>query len=293
MQRHRPTTDKNYLSVWRNFNQFIIALDRIPESWEERISTYCTFLVKVCELKSATVKSYVSAIKSMLLAIDYTCDHDKILLNTLTDVSRNENDAAPNCLPIRKNLLEQILFEIERKFSDENPQPYLELLFQTVFMFLYYGLLRISEITDTGAGHALKAKDVHFADSKEKILLVLHSSKTHSLNNRPQKIKISATASTARLFSGTKHFCPFDVTCRYLTIRGNYYFTDEEQFFILPDRSPLLPGMVRRQLKETIMQLGLNHRFYDTHSFRSGRASDLRKIGCPVDTHQRSWQMVI
>ena len=234
-------------------------------------------------MKSGTVKSYVSAIKHMLTAVDYKCDDEKILLNALIGVCKNENDTAPNRLPIQRSLLEQILFEVERKYSVEHQQPYLECLFKTVFIFMYYGLLRISEVAQTIAKHALKAKDVHFADHKEKILLVLHSSKTHGKESRPQKIKISATVNTYSIWSKHKHFCPFEITCNFIKVRGKEYYSDDELFFILGDRSPLTADLVRRELKHAIRSLGLNADLYDTHSFRGGRATDLKKMGCPVD----------
>ena len=284
ISKHRETTNDNYLCVWRNFNKFIITLDRIPETWEERIALYCTFLVEICKLKSSTIKSYVAGIKSMLKAIDYTCDHDKLLLKALTLTCQSRNDVAADRLPIQKNLMEQILFEVERYYTDEDNQPYLELLYKTMIIFLYYGLLRISEITCTKAGHALKAKDVHFAENKSKILLVLHSSKTHGKNARPQTIKIAPTANTFRLWSNNNHFCPFQITQDYRNTRGIEYYSDDEQFFIFQDRSPVNPEAVRRVLKRAIAEIGLNQDLYDTHSFRSGRATDLKRLGCPVDT---------
>ena len=181
----------------------------------------------------------------MLKAIDYTCDHEKLLLNALTLTCRSKNDVSTDRLPINRNLMEQILFEIERYYTDDDNQPFLELLFKTAIIFLYYGLLRISEITSTKAGHALKAKDVHFAQNKDKILLVLHSSKTHGKNSRPQKIKIAATANTFKLWQNNKHFCPFEITCDFIRARGDEYFSDDEQFFIFQDRTPVHPQAVR------------------------------------------------
>ena len=272
------------MGVWRNFNKFVIALDRIPDTWEERITLYCAFLIEICHLKSTTVRSYVAGIKCMLQAIDYMCDHEKLLLTALTLTCKSKNDVSMDRLPIQRTLMEQVLFEIERYYTDEDNQPYLELLYKTIIIFLYYGLFRIGELTHTKAGHALKAKDVHFAQNKDKILLVLHSSKTHGRDVRPQKIKIAATANTFKIWNKDKHFCPFEITCEFLKIRGEDYYSDDEQFFIFPDRSVVQPDAVRRVLKRALSQMGLNQDNYDTHSFRRGRATDLKKLGCPVDT---------
>ena len=60
----------------------------------------------------------------MLQAVDYTCDHDKILLDALTKVCKDKNDRACDRLPIKRSLLEQILFETERRYSEVEQQPY-------------------------------------------------------------------------------------------------------------------------------------------------------------------------
>ena len=283
-RNNRQTTNDTYMGVWRNFNNFIIALDRIPDTWEEKISVYYAFLIEICGLQSSTIRSYVSGIKKVLRAINYVCDDEKILLAAITGTCKRENDTAPNRLPIQKNLMEQILFEIERKYSLELAQPYLELLYKTAIIFLYYGLLRISEICHTKAGHALKAKDVHFAENKQKILLVLHSSKTHGREARPQKIKISATLNTLKIWRNRKHFCPFEVTCEFLKARGQEYYSQEEHFFVFADRSPLTADTLRKIIKQAINKIGLDANLYDTHSFRIGRATDLQRMKCPVDT---------
>ena len=82
-----------------------------------------------------------------------------------------------------------ILFETQRIFHAKN-QPYLDLLYKTIFSICYYGLMHIGEVTHSQ--HVLKAKDVHLAKNKDKLLLVLYSSKTHDEGSRPQKIKITS-----------------------------------------------------------------------------------------------------
>ena len=44
----------------------------------------------------------------------------------------------------------------------------------------------------TGSDHAVRATDLHIAVNKKKMMLVLHTSKTHGLGDKPQKIKIQA-----------------------------------------------------------------------------------------------------
>ena len=282
--RHRKdTTLDNYIGVWRKFNKFIIAVDNVPDTWEEKISLYCGFLVEICGLQSATIKSYVSAIKYILRSIDYFCDDQKILLSTFVGICKEHNDHLMNRMAIKRGLMEQILFQIERKFAEDDQQPYLEKLYKTVFIFMYYGMLRIGEVAHAKGGHTLKAKDVHLGINKNKILIILRSSKTHGKRSRPQEIRISATANTHIILSPDKHFCPFQVTQEYKEIRGDY-FEDSDQFFVFQDQSPLRDKHVRSILKSAIRGINLDPNNYDTHSFRIGRATDLKKMGCPVET---------
>ena len=77
---------------------------------------------------------------------------------------------------------------MNKYFSFKN-QYFLEVLYKPLFAFSYYGMMRIGEVT--ASQHVSKAKDVHIASNKDKILLFLYSSTTHDKANRPQKIKIT------------------------------------------------------------------------------------------------------
>ena len=121
-----------------------------------------------------------------------------------------------------------ILFELERKFRINN-QVYLEILYKAIFILSYYGMMRIGEVTLSP--HVLKACNVHMVKNKDKLLLILYSSKTHGLRHRPQKIKITLNRTESSGAYIHQHFCPFVILCQFIQIRGNYV-SDEEQFFL-------------------------------------------------------------
>ena len=54
---------------------------------------------------------------------------------------------------------------------------------------MYYGLMRVGEVSQ--GDHPVKARDIHAATNKDKILVILRSSKTHGKSTYPQKIKIT------------------------------------------------------------------------------------------------------
>ena len=183
---NRDSTTNNYLTVWRQFNKFIISLDYKPPSWEERAALFLAFKIEVDGLKSTSVKSYLSAIKKLLIDDGYDWNNSKILLGSLTKACRLVNDRVHTRLPIQCSLLEMILFEIQRKFTNDG-QMYLKSLYMALFTLSYYGLMRVGEVMLSD--HVVKVANVHCATNKDKILVILYTSKTHNRGMRPQKIK--------------------------------------------------------------------------------------------------------
>ena len=212
-------------------------------------------------MKSMTAKTYLSAwrgFNKFLLCLDYKPEHWE--------------------LPAHINLLEILTFEFERMFKTQH---YLEILYKTIFLIGYYGLLRIGEMTMSP--HTLKAKNVHIGVNKDKILLILYSSKTHGANNFPQKIKIQANVNCYYNTFKKKHFfCPFEVTCTFIWIRGGYK-EENENFFIFHDQSPVCHHHFQKVMKDLIRRCNLEESLYGTHSLRIGRCSDLIRYGFPID----------
>ena len=199
----RSSTIDNYMSIWRQFNKFLLRLDNKEkiDTWEKRLIIYGTYLVEQ-GTQSQTIKSYFSAIKFVLKTDGYEWNDNAAMLHVITRSCALLNDRVKIRLPIRVQLLEQILFEVQRSFAS---QPYLERMYLAIFSIAYYGMMRIGEIAKMKSPHFVKAKDVHIAQNKNKILLRLHTSKTHGRISKPQEIKITQvqTAQTKRFF------CPF------------------------------------------------------------------------------------
>ena len=198
----------------------------------------------------------------------YEWSDNRIYLGTLTRACRIKNDCVHTRLPIHCGLLEILLFEILRIYKN---QPYLELLYKTIFVLSYYGLFRIGELTLSD--HTVKAKDVHIAENKDKMMFVLYSSKTHGRNNWPQQIRITANRSESS-WQRNRYFCPFRLSREYLAVRGNYA-NDTDPFFIFRNSSLVKPNQVHNVLHKAIKAVNLDPSFYNCHSFRIGRASNM------------------
>ena len=44
-EQNRSSTQANYYSIWKKFNQFFIQLDVKPNSWEERLILFVGYLI--------------------------------------------------------------------------------------------------------------------------------------------------------------------------------------------------------------------------------------------------------
>ena len=276
--QHRNSTTKNYHSIWRQFNDFVIRLDEPSRTWEERMALYGTYLVAK-GVQLATLKSYKSAIKNILVTDGYPWNDDKVMLSILVKACRIKNDILTLRRPIRLLLLEILLFEMECLFGGNQPQPYLEALYKCMFSLAYYGLMRVGELT--WSPHVVKAKDIHVARNKNKMLIVLYSSKTHGKESAPQEIKISESLVGSNRVR-TRNFCPFQVTRDYMAYRG-HYLHDVDLFFIFKDRTPVRPNNMRNTLHKLILGVDLDPMWYNTHSMRATHCSDLYDAGYDLE----------
>ena len=169
--------------------------------------------------------------------------------------------------PSKKGLLEILLFELERIYDK---QLFLETLYKAILSLGYYGLMRIGELVS--GSHPVKAKDIHIALNKNKILIYLHSSKTHGKESLPQEIKIKATSEDGH--KRNCFFCPFTLLRNYLKLRGEY-FELEEPFFVHSNKTPVTPSQLRAVLKQLLENVNLDPSLYGVHSLRIGRCSDM------------------
>ena len=80
--RHWESMKRNYIGIWRHFNEFFIRLDIKPISWEDRLNSFVAHLINK-NRKSSTIKSYISAIKAVLVDGDIELNEDTYLLNSL------------------------------------------------------------------------------------------------------------------------------------------------------------------------------------------------------------------
>ena len=256
-----------------------MRLDVKPRNWEDRLVLFAGHLAGE-KRQSSTIRSYISAIKAILVDEKVEINENKCLLNAITRGCRLTSDRVVVRLPIHKQLLHILLIKLTTMFDQ---QPYLSKLYKAMFAIAYYGLFRIGEIANRS--HPILAKDVHLASNKKKLMIILHTSKTHWKNNKPQIIKISAVSMKKNTGQVTdKEFCPYQLLRSYIDIRESSYKTNNEPFFIFRDRSGVSPILFRKILKQTLMKNNITAEAFSGHIFRIGWASDLMIMGVPIET---------
>ena len=253
VQHYRNSTKQNYYCVWHTFNEFFIKLDVKPPSWEERLILFVAYLADQKQRKSTTIRSYISAIKSVLLDDGVVLNENKYLLTSLTKACKLRNDKVTTRLPIQKGTLNLIVKNLHHIFSG---QPFLEALYKALFSTAYFGLFRVGELTS--GSHPILAKDVHIGINKNKMLFVLHSSKTHGKDSKPQIVMITQEALSKSSFQNlfyprvqpvsryaSLQFCPYELLHEYLAWHGGFTSLTEP-FFIFRDRTPVSPNNMRK-----------------------------------------------
>ena len=183
-----------------NKTKLLLSMEKLqqifyPARWETRTlggstCALCGYLIHCRKVKSQTVKSYVSALKNVLMDIGQEINEDKFILSSLTKACTLQNDQVWTRLPIQHKLLGELVKFMQDHFLMAG-QFYLATLYSTLFVTSYYGLFHILELTITPSNHAVWVADVHIGKNKPKFMFVLRSSKTHNQGNKPQIIKIS------------------------------------------------------------------------------------------------------
>ena len=220
------------------------------------------------------------AIKAILENIGVRLSVDTYLLNSLTKACKLQNDSIRIRLPIHKQLLHVILNQIIKTYQG---QIYLKRLYLALLSTAYYSMFRVGEITK--GTHVVLASDVHIGVNKKKILFLLRSSKMHGKHTKPQVVKITATASRQKSLTSSKEsdkFCPFAILWNYVNIHKGFT-SNQEQFFVFHDRSPVTPQNFNKVLKYTLKSVGIDYRLYSSHCFRGGRSKDLLEMGVSID----------
>lgn len=218
-----------YRRRWIAFNKFLQQFDYIPNTWEERLHIYAAHLIDN-KKQSSTVRTYLTAIKQILKLADIDIREDKYLLTSLIKACKLKNDRLFIGMPIQRSLLKALISKTHQYYYLKKGQIYLATMLKAMFSMAYFGLMRVSEFTE--GEHAVKAPDVCFAKNKEKIVITLYSSKTHSVADKPQHISIEGQPDMGEM-------CPVKLISDYVKLRGAIAINEHDCFFVYQDNVPV------------------------------------------------------
>ena len=149
LEQHKPTTCHTYHDVWVNLNDFLIKLDKRPDSWDDRLALFMAELREENK-PGTTVSSYVLAVRVVLKSNGIEMKENIILLSLLIRSCKVNNKSETSLrLMTQRALLNLMIDKIEHRFISECNQNYLSKLHMAILVTNYYGLLRIGEMTLT------------------------------------------------------------------------------------------------------------------------------------------------
>ena len=231
-------------------------------STQQALSLYVCYLIK-SGLAVSTVKTYLSAI-SFMHKISYmedpTASKKLNILCRGASKHKLQQSTAVSRLPITTPIL-TILIKI-LQFATTSRYDFT--LYKALFITCYFACLRASEVVATKTPeHALTSNDIVF--HKDKVVITFRTFK-HSKGTHPKYVLQENRGSC---------LCPVKALRLYGKIRPNV----DGQYFVFPAGTPVSRAHLSETLRLCARYANLDHRRFNTHSFRIGRATELHSLG--------------
>ncbi len=261
------STREAYSRAWRSFTQFLSNLDEHNLCWEEKLVMFFTHLSELGRAAS-TIRTYMAGVRAHLKMENVMLNENHYLLKLMYKGTAKA-DVARLRLPITKDMLPPLLRRVPLVVKGE-----FEInLFQAIFATAYQGAFRIGELA--GSEHAVKAKNLISSLSSDKVRIILHSSKTSKPGNLPEVVAFEPQPDN--------EFCPCKLLNSFSRRRYNaspFWRDQPNKFFVHANAKAVTEDECLHILRSTLALMhGVENKEYGTHSFRSGRASDLFREG--------------
>lgn len=256
---------QQYTKSWNAFVQFCettLSTQYLPAS-PLTVSLYVTHLHK--QLKHSSIRSVLSAIAFHHKLHNLT-DPTKSFITQKLLHSYSKTDLPP---PIREPITEDILLQLTHALKSSTFQSYDKRLYSSLFSVMYHAALRVSEVCPMPSSkHTLTRQQLTLVNyHNSQCLKISFTSYKHS-STAPQPILLHPTHTST---------CPVHTYSKYITRRPQA--KSHYPAFCHYDGQPITRTHLLHTLHTLIKSTGLNHRSYNTHSFRIGRATDLALQG--------------
>ena len=210
-------------------------------------------------LSASSIKNYLSAISFVHKINDYPDPTKPFKVKKVMDALKNLGGPIRKRLPITSHILKKMIAALPTVIKKE----YDHKLFRCIFSLMYHASLRISEIANTKkCQHAILNQNIRLKKDSLKVKLVSYK---HS-KNQSSKISIQATKNL---------ICPVAAFSQFKKVRDS----SPGVFFKKANGIPITRAQVSTKLKQILNSIQYNEKNFNTHSFRSGRITDLHKAG--------------
>lgn len=265
----RPSSQGMYHSIWTNFLRFLSEFKNLPAKWEDKMVMYAAHLGNEGDT-GQTVSSYMSALRYKLRKDGVDIPDKNFEIASIIRTCKLKNSKVHYRCGISKIMLKDIIKALQSMFQDKG-QDYLFHFYRAIFLTAYYGMFRIGELADSP--HSLKSEDVKMSSNKNKFLLILRSSKTHSKGDFPHTVSVPQVVDVEE---DDDLYNPFKAIRDYRLRRPAGH-----NFFLFQDGTPIKTYQLRKVFNQAIAKANLDREILDFHSFRVGRASDLLASAVP------------
>lgn len=265
-----PKTHEVYKQGIVAFSQFRQKFN-IQPCWPIPVSDILYFIshLALLNLSYSTVNCYISGISFFSKLNDFEDLTQKFIVKKmLQGLKRSRHHKRDIRMPITKDMLIKIVQILPSVCSSR----YEAALFTAAYSVAFFGLFRVSELTFDPqlyvSRHCLSFENV--VAGKDSLHIFLSSSKTDQLG-------VGTTIKLQQQSPQT--ICPVKSCLAYLKSRP----PASGPFFCHLDGTPLSRYQFAAVLKKAIASLGIPAKFYQTHSFRIGSATDLSLAGFSDD----------
>ena len=188
----------------------------------------------------------------------------KKMLEGCKRLGKRQDLRAPVTMKILKSICDRLPFVCYNEYE--------ALMFRTVYLIAYYGLMRIGEIVFTSvfqSDRPLQVTDISFR-GKTVVQITIRVAKNNQ-KGQPIYLRIPCMPGNT--------LCPVCCLQNYLTVRQQ----QPGQLFIHSNGKPLTRSQFTAVLAKSVQGTIYRSRHIRSHSFRIGRASDLASLGVDVE----------
>ena len=262
-----PKTRISYKRQWTEFKKFAQLSNQAALPATSNL--IAAFIIKLSQkLSPNTIRTYLAAIAFYHKLIN---ENNPCAVPFIKDLVKALSKLGPHKSRLRKPIKFKLLKKLLNHLTTTMPG-YNSILFKAALSVQFHGCMRAGEVVVSSSDkHTIKLKQVSV---RHNCLIITLKSYKHKNNTRERILLKKLPKKLAK-------FCPVRLVKQYIHIRSSK--SNSKSLFLNEDNSPLTRVQLSAALKEALSSVGKNPHKYNTHSLRSGRATQLLDNHCPID----------